>query len=389
MLAGLCVPACSAQTAPSAGQLMAASVIREWPAGNITTIKSTGEWGYEEGVLLDGMAAEGAATGDAADFAYVKAAVDKYIGTDGAVKGFKAEAHSLDNIEMVRAVVLVYRKTHEEKYAKAAKFVHDQLAAQPRTPSGGYWHKQIYPNQMWLDGAYMAEPFRAEYALTFKAKEDWDDIAKQLLLMDAHMRDAKTGLMKHGWDESKSMAWADKATGLSPEVWARAMGWYTMGLVDVLDWFPKENPQRAALITALNRTMAAVVKYQDAKSGVWWQVMDKGSVEGNYPEASASCMFTYALAKGVRMGYLPKTDGLDAKRGWEGIQRNFVSVGPNGAVVLHGTVKVGGLGGTPYRSGTFDYYVHEPVGDQDAKGVGAYLMAASEMERTAVKHGKD
>ncbi len=153
----------------------------------------------------------------------------------------------------------------------------------------------------------MAEPFRAAYAATFQEPGDFDDIAKQLLLMDEHMRDAKTGLMKHGWDESKQMPWADKTTGLSPEVWARAMGWYAMALVDVLDWFPKDHPQRAALIAALNRTDAAVVKYQDAKTGLWWQVMDKGGQAGNYLEASASCMFVYALAKGVRMGYLPQS----------------------------------------------------------------------------------
>ena len=178
---------------------------------------------------------------------------------------------------------------------------------------------------MWLDGAYMAEPFRAAYAATFQQPADFDDIAKQLLLMDEHMRDPKTGLLRHGWDESKSMPWADKTTGLSPEVWARAMGWYCMALVDVLDWFPQDHPQRPALVAALNRTMAAVVKVQDPESGLWWQVMTHpphtgpmaqkqpdGSIRmasrtgnGNYLEASASCMFTYALAKGVRMGYLP------------------------------------------------------------------------------------
>jgi unsaturated rhamnogalacturonyl hydrolase len=197
-------------------QTMAATVIKEWPAGVVSTIKSTGVWGYEEGTLLDGMTAEWHATAEGADFAYIKAAVDKYVTDDGTITGYKASGQTLDDIEMGRAVLVVYRVTQDAKYAKAAKFLHEQLALQKRTASGGYWHKNIYPNQMWLDGAYMAEPFRAAYAVTFQEPGDFDDIAKQLLLMDAHMRDAKTGLMKHGWDESKQMAWADKTTGLSP-----------------------------------------------------------------------------------------------------------------------------------------------------------------------------
>jgi unsaturated rhamnogalacturonyl hydrolase len=285
--------------------------------------------------------------------------------------------------------------TQQAKYYKAAKFLHDQLELQPRTPSGAYWHKHIYPNQIWLDGAYMAEPFRAAYAVTFQETKDFDDIAKQLLLMDEHMR-TNTGLMKHGWDESKQMAWADKTTGLSPEVWARAMGWYAMALVDVLDWFPKDHPQRAALIAALNRTDAAVVAFQDKQTGLWWQVMDAGSKQfdripggmtdvpakkGNYLEASASCMFVYSLAKGVRMGYLPQGYEANAKRGWDGIQKEFVTTGADGLMVLNGTVKVGGLGGTPYRSGSYEYYVGEKTGANDSKGIGAFLLAGSEMEQ--------
>ena len=385
LLGGWITAGAEAQTP---AQKMATTVIREWPAGMVSTIANKGAWGYEEGTLLDGMAAEWHVTADGADFAYIKAAVDKYVAADGTIAGYKAAGQTLDDIEMGRATLLVYRVTQQEKYAKAAKFLHDQLALQKRTPSGGYWHKNIYPNQMWLDGAYMAEPFRAMYGATFGPNDDWDDIAKQLLLMDAHMRDRKTGLLRHGWDDSgagKTMAWADKETGLSPEVWGRADGWYAMGLVDTLDWFPKNHPQRAALIAVLKRTMAAVVKAQDPASGLWWQVMSRPGEQGNYFEASASCMFTYALAKGVRMGYLPQADEANAKRGWDGIQKQFVTVDADGNSVLHGTVKVGGLGGTPYRSGTFEYYVGEKVGDQDAKGVGAYLLAGSEMEQAGTE----
>src|ERR1700722_18955934 len=299
-----------AEDSPS--RAMAATVIKMWPTGAVLTTVHPGVWGYEEGVLLDGMAAEWHSTADGADFKYIKNAVDKYVTDDGTITAYKADEHTLDDIEMGRAVLLVYRVTQQAKYAKAAKFLHDQLALQPRTASGAYWHKQIYPNQIWLDGAYMAEPFRAAYAATFQEPGDFDDIAKQLLLMDEHMRVASTGLLKHGWDESKQMAWADKATGLSPEVWARAMGWYAMALVDVLDWFPKDHPQYSALVAALNRTDAAIVKVQDAQTGLWWQVVDGGDKSGNYPEASASCMFVYSLAKGVRMGYLPQNYDANA-----------------------------------------------------------------------------
>jgi len=375
---GFAAAAVAQSAAPSVAtpaQQMAATVLQQWP------VATHDQWAYEEGTLLDGIAAEWHATANGDDFAYIKAAVDKYVSADGTIATYKASGHTLDDVEMGRADLLLYRVTQQDKYAKAARFLHDQLALQPRNASGGYWHKQIYPNQMWLDGAYMAEPFRAEYAATFQQPADFDDIAKQLLLMDANMRDAKTGLLRHGWDESKSMPWADKTTGLSPEVWARAMGWYEMALVDVLDWFPQDHPQRPALIAALNRTMAAVVKAQDPKSGLWWQVMSHPGESGNYFEASASCMFTYALAKGVRMGYLPASDEAVAHRAWDGIQKHFVTTNPDGTITLHGTVKVGGLGGTPYRSGDFNYYIHEPVVDQDAKGVGSFLLAGSEMDQ--------
>jgi unsaturated rhamnogalacturonyl hydrolase len=391
--------AAAAQTTPA--QKMAATVLQQRPIVPSPAGGPAASMGYEEGVLLDGLAAEWHATANGADFAYIKSAVDKYVTDDGAITGFKPSTHTLDDIEMGRAVLLVYRVTQQPKYAKAAKFLHDQLDQQPRTASGGYWHKQIYPNQMWLDGAYMAEPFRAAYAATFQQPADFDDIAKQFLLMYQHMRDPDSGLLKHGWDESKQMPWADKKTGLSPEVWGRAMGWYCMALVDTLDRLPENHPQRAALVRTLQEVLNDVMQYQDISAGLWWQVMKEGpdvvgtigpdgkmqyevrhpAKEGNYLEASASCMFTYAIAKSVRMGYLPQSDEPNAKRAWEAIQKKFVTANPDGTLVLHGTVKVGGLGGTPYRSGTFDYYIHEPVVDQDLKGVGSFLLAGSEMEQ--------
>ena len=375
---------------------MAARVLRIWPAGVVQQVGHPGSWGYEEGVPLDGIAAHWRITHDPAEFAYLKAALDRYIRPDGSItmdgpdkpqRPYPEAEHTLDDIELGRTVLLVFRETKDPRYATAAKFLRKQLAGQPRTPSGGFWHKGIYPNQIWLDGAYMAGPFLAEYGALFNQPADFDEAARELLLMDAHMRDPATGLLRHGWDESKKMPWADPATGLGPEAWARADGWYAMALVDILDWIPATHPQRAALIAVLNRTISAILKVQDKLTGLWWQVMDKGGATGNYLEASASCMFVDALAKGVRLGYLPKADAAAARKGWAGIQAKFIKQTPDGPV-LTGTVKVGGLGGKPYRSGTYDYYIGEKVQDDDPKGIGSYLKAGSEIQQLSPAHAK-
>lgn len=364
---------------------MAASIMRQWPRGVVSTQGRPGEWAYEEGVLLDGMVAQWHATANGDDFRYVKAAIDKYVADDGSIKGYRAEIHSLDEVELGRSVLLLYRVTQQQKYYKAAKYIHDQLSQQPRTASGGYWHKDIYPDQMWLDGAYMAGPFRAAYAYTFQQPQDFDDIAQQLLLMYSRMLDSKTGLLKHGWDESKKMPWANPSTGLSPEVWGRAMGWYMMAMVDILDWLPEGHSKRPELIAALRQLSSSTVKYQDKKTGLWSQVIGQESRKGNFTEASASCMFVYSLAKGMRLGYLPQSYKQNVQNGWEGIQKAFVKTGLDGELQLDGTVKVGGLGGKPYRSGTFDYYIGETTRVNDAKGVGAYLLAGAEMSQSATE----
>jgi unsaturated rhamnogalacturonyl hydrolase len=368
---------------------MANTVIAETqrdPLGRMLYRGSTG-WKYEVGTLLDGMAAMYQVTRDPRYLEYVRATVDPLLTADGEVKEFKPEAHSLDNLEMGRAALFLYGETHEKRYAATAREMRRELQAQPRLTNGGFWHKQIYPNQMWLDGAYMAEPFYAQYAKTFSEAKDFADIAHQLLLMDQFMRDPKTGLLHHGWDESKQMAWADKTTGLSPEVWARAMGWYAMALVDVLEWFPPDDPQRAALISALGRTAAAIVATQNREDGLWRDVLSGPDEAANFEESSAACMFVYALAKGSRMGWIGPAFKSDALRGWKGIERTFVRSTADGkGLQLEETVAVSGLGGKPYRSGTYEYYVHEKVVTNDLKGLGAFLLAGSEMER--LSHAK-
>jgi unsaturated rhamnogalacturonyl hydrolase len=268
-----------------------------------------------------------------------------------------------------------------EKYHKAATLLREQLQKQPRVPEGGFWHKNRYPNQMWLDGLYMGEPFYAEYAATFHEDTAFNDIAKQFILMEEKARDTKTGLLYHGWDQSKKERWANPETGLSPNFWGRAMGWYGMALVDVLDYFPEQHPKRAELLAILNRFAAAIVKYQDKNSGLWYQVLDKSTDNGNYPEASASCMFVYAMAKAVRQGYLKPSYLPAIQKGYNGIIEKFIETDANGQVNLNGTVSVSGLGGKPYRDGSYEYYLSEKVITNDAKGVGAFILASVEVER--------
>ncbi len=265
-------------------------------------------------------------------FNYIQKSVDAFLAPDGSIPTLRPEEHQLDNILLGRQLLLLYRVTRSQRYLIAAKFLSDQLAQQPREPSGGYWHKQRYPNQMWLDGLYMAEPFRAEYASISHHPEDFADITHQFVLMEQHARDPKTGLLFHGWDESKQERWANKQTGDSSEFWARGMGWYMMALVDTLGYYPAGDPGRTQLLAILRRTAAAVARYQDPKTSLWFDVLNKPNEKGNYLESSAACMFVYALAKGVRMGYLPLIYSANAERGYKGILKQFVKVDGDGAL---------------------------------------------------------
>ncbi len=368
-----------AQSAPWS-QRMADSTIARWPEGRWAAADAQWHWNYELGTLLEGMDAVWYGSAKGEYYRYLKQSVDQFVGPDGSIPTYHADEDQLDSILLGRQLLLLYQVTQNERYYKAAKLLREQLAQQPKTASGGFWHKKIYPNQMWLDGLYMAEPFYAEWAAEFEEPQDFREITRQFVLIDEHARDAKTGLLYHGWDESKQQFWANKTTGDSPNFWGRAMGWYLMALVDTLPSYPENDPGRAQLLEILRRTAAAVLKVQDPASGLWWQVLDKPGAKGNYLEASASCMFTYALAKGVRLGYLPRTDEKNAERGWRGIQKRFVRTESDGSVTLTGTVKVAGLGGAEHRDGSYAYYVAQPVADNDPKGVGAFLLAASEME---------
>jgi unsaturated rhamnogalacturonyl hydrolase len=362
---------------------MAATAMTVWQDSLVTEPSKADKWNYEQGVLLKGIESVWQSTGDGRYFKYIQRITNRFVNEDGTIRTYKPEDYNIDNVLPGRNLLLLYKVTGQEKYRKAAALLREQLKTQPRTSDGGFWHKKIYPSQMWLDGLYMGEPFYAEYAATFQEAEAFDDIARQFMLMEQHSRDSKTGLLYHGWDESKKQRWADPTTGRSPNVWGRAMGWYAMALVDTLDYFPPEHPRRAELLAILKRLAIAIEKYQEPKSGLWYEVVDKGGKKGNYLEASASSMFVYALAKAARQGYLPASYLKVAQKGFRGIETQFIESAGNERVNLKGTVSVAGLGGNPYRDGSYQYYLSEKVVTNDAKGVGAFLLASSEMEIAA------
>jgi unsaturated rhamnogalacturonyl hydrolase len=229
---------------------------------------------------------------------------------------------------------------------------------------------------MWLDGLYMAAPFYAQYAQEFNEPEDFDDIANWLITMEKVSRDPKTGLLYHGWDERHEQKWADKKTGLSSNFWGRGMGWYGMALVDVLDYFPQNHPQRNSIIAITQRMAEAIVKVQDKQTGVWYQVLDQGGKEGNYAEGSVSCMFTYFLLKAGKMGYIDSTYHETAKFAYSGILNNLIKIQDNGCVIITPVCAVAGLGGDPYRDGSYEYYINEKQRDNDPKAVGPFIMAS-------------
>lgn len=372
-----------AQTHGLLARQVADAAMRRWPEGNLSSGHEKQTWQYQEGTLLQGITAVWQLTGDSKYLDYIRKAVDHVVDANGNPVGYNVTDYSQDQILMGRQVQLLCDRTAEARYCKAVQILRDQLKHQPRNASGGFWHKGIYPQQMWLDGLYMTEPFYAGYAATHHEPQDFADIAHQFLLLEQHARDPHTGLLYHGWDESRQQPWANKTTGLSSSFWARGMAWYAMALVDTIPFFPADQPDRPRLIAVLNRLMTAVVRFQDPDTGVWWEVMDRRNGKGNFPEASASCMFVYALDKGVRLGLLPVSFRAAGNRGWEGIRRQFVDTS-HGEVSITHIVKGAGLGGTPYRSGTYEYYVGETVVADEPKGIGAFLLAASEAERPLV-----
>jgi unsaturated rhamnogalacturonyl hydrolase len=324
---------------------------------------------------------------------FVNQAIGSFIEPSGTIRTYLPAEYQLDALNSGKTLLALWQLTRDDRYQKAALELRRQLDSQPRTADGGFWHKQRYTNQMWLDGIYMAEPFVAELGKLKTDTTAFDGVAKQIRLIDEHTYDARTGLNYHGWDAAKVQPWADPVTGCSSNFWGRAEGWYAMALVDVLDFFPTNHPARKQIIDTLQRTAHGIVKWQDRQTGLWWQVLDQGGREGNYVEATASAMFVYALAKGVNRGYLPRQYVHQIEKGYEGIATNVIERAPDGTWSLTRCCSVAGLGGNSVsgkvRDGSFDYYISEPVVKNDLKGVGPFILAGIEVQRLlggSIKH---
>ncbi|MDR2149421.1 MAG: glycoside hydrolase family 88 protein [Spirochaetaceae bacterium] len=340
-------------------------------------------WHYEHGLVLYSIYA----LGKPAYCQWAKAMYDTLISEDGSIHGYRADEFNLDMINAGKLLFDLYDATGAARYRIALETLRAQLKNQPRTQSGGFWHKQIYPHQMWLDGLYMAEPFYARYVQAYAQPEGFADIVHQFVLLATKARDEKTGLLYHAWDESGRQPWAHPLTGCSPHFWGRALGWYCMALVDVLDFIPPDlSEYRSALIGIANSLVEPILHVQDGKTGLWYQVLDQGEREGNYLETSASAMFVAFLFKMVRKGYLAHEQQQRvrqaAQSGYAGLLSHTVTQDAEGYLHINGICSVAGLGGSPYRDGSFAYYISEKVVSDDFKGVGPFILAAQEQEKS-------
>ena len=341
-------------------------------------------WDYTAGVVLGAMERVALARRDSVMLRYVGTNTDRWVKSDGTIEGYKLDEYNLDQIAQGMLLFGLGERTRDARYAKAADLLREQLRRQPRTKEGGFWHKNVYPEQMWLDGLFMAEPFYARYAAARNDTAAFSDITRQFLLVTRHTRDPRTGLLVHGWDAARAQKWADTSTGRAPNAWGRAMGWYLMAVVETMERIPLGHPDRDAVIRTFQDAARSVAEVQDPLTGLWWQVLDQGDRNGNYLESSASSMFAYAFAKGARLGWLDASYRKRGERAFDGLVTNLVSIAADGMPVLHNVCEVAGLGGNlrkdgSYRDGSFAYYVSEPVVDDDYKGVGPFILAALEL----------
>lgn len=360
---------------------MADSEINRNPEGWTLDFNEKPKWEYTHGLIMTSMEKVYKATGDEKYLDYIKNFSEFMINEEGEIKTYKKSDYNIDRVAGGRYLIGLYQETGQERYKLAVEELRDQMREHPRTSEGGFWHKKIYPYQMWLDGLYMGSTFLARYAAEFDEPELFDDVANQFRLMDKYAYTEETGLYHHAWDESKEQRWADPETGLSSNYWGRSIGWFSMAVVDVLDYLPENHPERERLIEIAQKIAGGIVKYQDEETGVWYQVLDQGEREGNYLEASASSMYAYFLLKGVEKGYLDPEYREAGIKAYEGTLEHFIRKDDDGGISLTDINGVAGLGGDPYRDGSYEYYINEIIRDNDPKGVGPFILASLQYEK--------
>ncbi|MCH7408407.1 glycoside hydrolase family 88 protein [Belliella sp. DSM 111904] len=354
---------------------MAISEINRNPEGWTLDFNQKPKWEYTHGLVMMAMHRVWRETGDDQFYEYIRKFIDFMIDEGGQIKTYKKSDYNIDRVNGGKFLIDIYEVTKEEKLQMAIEMLRDQMREHPRNSEGGFWHKKVYPHQMWLDGIYMGSPFLAQYAATFDEPALFDDVVNQIFVMDKFGYSQETGLYHHAYDESKSERWADPDTGLSTNYWGRSVGWYAMALVDVLDFLPHDHPKRDDIIEIVKKLANGIVQYQHP-SGTWYQVLDQGDREGNYLEASASSMFAYFLLKGTQHGYLDEEFEQAGVKAYEGVLKEFVKEAPDGSLSLTQICGVAGLGGNPYRDGSYEYYVNEVIRENDPKGIGPFILAS-------------
>ena len=354
----------------------------EYTAWNIENVRQgkPASWNYIDGCMITALLAMSEITGEGRYFDFAESFIDWFVEEDGTIRTYDRKKYNLDDINEGRVLFPLYAKTGKEKYRKAADTLYRQIVEQPRTFEGNLWHKAIYPNQVWLDGIYMAQPFCALYEKHF-GSGDYSDILNQIQTVRDRMRSPETGLYYHGYDASKTVFWADPETGCSRNFWLRSLGWFAVALADLLEIIDTEAGQ-AVLRPIFADLMRSIDAFADPETGLYWQVPDQGGREGNYLETSGSAMMAYAMLKGARLGVLEKDYATKGEKTFHGIMDKYLTFTDDG-LNLEGICLVAGLGPERdrRRDGSYAYYISEPVVSNDAKGVAPFLLAYTEIKR--------
>lgn len=354
-------------------------------AWNIESVREgrPASWNYIDGCMITALLAMSDITGDARYFDFAEGFIDWFVLDDGTIRTYDRKKYNLDDINEGRVLFPLYAKTGKEKYKKAAENLYRQIQEQPRTFEGNFWHKAIYPNQVWLDGLYMAQPFYALYETTF-GSGDVSDTLSQIANVRLRMFDEARKLYYHGYDATRTIFWADPVTGCSKNFWLRSVGWFSVALVDLCEILPN-GAGRDRLCEIFNELIAGVAPYADKETGLYWQVVDQGGREGNYLETSGSSMLAYSMLKGARLGVLPKEYAAKGEKTFRGIVDKYLSF-TDGELNLGGICLVAGLGpeDNPRRDGSYEYYISEPVVENDAKGVAPFVLCYTEIKRLGI-----
>ena len=356
----------------------------EAPIWNIENIRHGKKpaWNYIDGCMMTSLYSIYKQTNDKKYLDFIDSFVDYYVFEDGSIRGYELDTYNLDNLNEGRILFDLFKATGKEKYSKAIELLYTQIQQQPRTEYGNFWHKKIYPHQVWLDGIYMSEVFYTRY-VTERGNGDYSEIIKQFNAIYDHMYDKKKRLYYHGWDSSKTAFWADKQTGLSKNFWLRSIGWYTVGLIDAISYLPDSaKKEKENLATIFKNTIEGLEQYIDKDTNMFWQVVDQIGREGNYAETSGSSMIAYAMMKGARLGVVDKRFAEVGKKVFEGICNKYLTE-TDGKLNLGGICLVAGLGpeNNRRRDGSYEYYISEPVVENDAKGTGPFVMAYTEVKQ--------